>query len=526
MILDLVANSLNEHTVRARALRAWLLSAAWLGTILLLALLMGLFMVRGEASVASLLWLAYLAGVVAILYRPRYGLYLIIFLALVGDASLMPWYPFVKNFSSRESLLFVNDALVISPMESYLVLMLISWLGRGAIQRKIQFYVSDLFWPAMLFLGFAILGLIYGLGTGGNPNVGLWEIRPIFYLVLMMILTSNLLERREHVTNLVWAAMLALFVESLVGDWFFLVTLGASLGGVQAITEHGAAIHMNTMFLLAIALWIFDSTPARRLLLALASLVVMLTYIATQRRAAFLTLAIALPLMVIFIYRQNRRAFWVIVPAGGIIALAYIAVFWNNPGALGLPAQAVKSVIAEDQASAGDQASNIYREIENVNTGFTIHQHPLTGVGFGQKFYFIVPLPDISFFLWWEYMPHNSIIWIWLKMGVGGFVAMLYFVGMALLVGVRALLRMPRDEMSAIALVATLYVLMHFIYAYADISWDAQSMLYMGMMMGILASLERIVAQPVFPPPKRWPWQPDPVPPAGLLPIPDEVERG
>jgi O-antigen ligase len=123
-------------------------------------------------------------------------------------------------------------------------------------------------------------------------------------------------------------------------------------------------------------------------------------------------------------------------------------------------------------------------------------------------------------------MPHNSIIWVWLKMGVGGFVALLYFVGMALLVGVRALLRMPRDEMSAIALVATLYVMMHFIYAYADISWDAQSMLYMGMMMGILASLERIVAQPVFPPPKRWPWQPDPAPPAGLLPIPDEVERG
>ena len=67
--------------------------------------------------------------------------------------------------------------------------------------------------------------------------------------------------------------------------------------------------------------------------------------------------------------------------------------------------------------------------IENNNLEFTIHQKPLTGVGFGNKFFVIIPMADISFFTWWQYFPHNSVIWIWLKTGVGGFIAMFYFLG-------------------------------------------------------------------------------------------------
>ena len=56
-------------------------------------------------------------------------------------------------------------------------------------------------------------------------------------------------------------------------------------------------------------------------------------------------------------------------------------------------------------------------------------------------------------------------------------------------------------------LTATLYIVMHFLFAYVDISWDGQSMLYVGLMMGIIACLERVVAKPVATAPRRWPWQ-------------------
>jgi hypothetical protein len=68
---------------------------------------------------------------------------------------------------------------------------------------------------------------------------------------------------------------------------------------------------------------------------------------------------------------------------------------------------------------------------------------------------------------------------------------------------------MPGGDLSAFALMATLYIVMHFIYAYVDISWEAQSMIYVGAMMGLINGMERIVAQPVPCPARRWPWQPE-----------------
>jgi O-antigen ligase len=131
----------------------------------------------------------------------------------------------------------------------------------------------------------------------------------------------------------------------------------------------------------------------------------------------------------------------------------------------------------------------------------------------------IVPMPDISFFIWWEYFTHNSILWIWTKAGAFGFLSMLFLIGQTVMVGMRLQLRMPGGDMSAIALTALTYIIMHFVYAYVDISWDAQSMIYVGIMMGLINSLERIVDQPVQQPSPRWPWQPAPPPTPRLRPL-------
>jgi hypothetical protein len=76
---------------------------------------------------------------------------------------------------------------------------------------------------------------------------------------------------------------------------------------------------------------------------------------------------------------------------------------------------------------------------------------------------------------------------------------------------------MPKNQLRAFALTATLYLVMHFVYAYVDISWDGASMVYIGAMMGLINSLERVAAQPVTVPGKRFPWQPDPQPEQGII---------
>jgi hypothetical protein len=519
----LLLGFVEPFSVRARALRAnfyWLL---WMCAILGLAGLIGLVMLRMGPSPAVIAWLIFLVGIFFILLRPRYGLYLMMFFGLAGDGVLTPWFPFTKNFSSPESIFFLHNAVIVSPLEVYIAVVLLSWFGRGIAQRRLTLHRNPLTWPILIFTMFILFGLGYGVGKGGNLTIALWEARPLFYLVALFMLTSNLLEKREHVLRLIWAAMLGIFFEAICGFLVFILALQGSLAGVESLTDHSAAIHMNTLFVLALAAWIYKATPGMRIGLPLMAPIVAITYLANQRRAAIVALAVAILLMVIILFRDNRRLFWVIAPIGVIVAGCYLALFWNSGGALGLPARAIKSTLFESQATLRDQASNYYRFLENLNTGFTIHQNPFTGVGFGNKFYVVVSMADISFFEWWEYFPHNSIIWIWLKMGVGGFLAMLFLVGSAIMTGVSSVLRMPHNELRSIALTATLYLVMHFVFAYVDISWDIQSMLYIGTMMGVLCSIERVVDTPVPLPPKRWPWQPDPKPVLESIPLTKET---
>ncbi len=464
-------------------------------------------MLRGGPTPNLIAWLLFMIGAAAILYEPRYGVYLTLSLGLMGDSTLSPWFPFVNNLSSAQSILYLNDSMIISPLEVYFGLMLIAWIGRGVVRRKFSFFTGPIFWPAMVFAAFILFGFVYGVGTGGDFRIAIWEGRYIFYIPIMLVLVSNLITKREHVSNLVWSLVIALFIEGLSGVYHYVVKLNGDLSQVESITEHAAAIHMNTIFVLILALWLYKGSLIKRLALPIMMPAIVFTYIATQRRAAFLTLAIALAMMFVILLIENRQLFWFVVPPLAVIGILYIGVFWNASGALGLPVQAVKAVLVPSQASAKDLSSDLYRVLENINTSFTIHASPLTGVGFGQKFYMIVALPDISFFEFWEYITHNSILWIWMKAGVGGFFSMLFLIGSAIMVGGQVLLRMPGGDLSAIALTMVLYVVMHFLYGYVDMSWDPQSMLFVGTALGVLNCLDSIAAQPLAIQPIRWPWQ-------------------
>ena len=79
-----------------------------------------------------------------------------------------------------------------------------------------------------------------------------------------------------------------------------------------------------------------------------------------------------------------------------------------------------------------------------------------------------------------------------MKIGVFGFIALLFLISFGVMSGLHILQRMTDPRLRAVALTATLYLIMHFMYAYVDMSWDNQSMIYIGMVIGILDSLNRI----------------------------------
>ncbi len=515
MVDTMTVNSISVTQLERRNTRVWV--AAFVA-LLLCSILIGVSSM-GAPSPATIGWLIYAIGIAALFYEPRYGVYLLIFLSLLGDSLVAPWYPFNKNLSSAESLFFVNSAMKFSPLEIYLVLTVISWLIHGLMQRRLQFFGGRLLKPMLAYAALLIFGMVYGFGRHGDINTGLWEVRPIFYLITMWLLATNLLRKREHVITAFWFVLIALWLEGLLGIYKVTVTLGGDLHGVEAIGEHSMSIHEDAFLAMLFVGVLYKIPPKRWLILLAMAPPILFSYASNQRRASYISLALALMLMAVVMYKVNRRAFWRIVPVAAALGLIYTAAFWNSTSSIGGPARAIRSVIAPVK-NGRDDRSNEYRVIENVNTDYNIHHAPLTGLGFGQKFIIVAPLPDISFFAWWEYITHNSIMWIWMKLGFFGYFAMIFLVGITVMDGSRLVWRMPvRGELSAITLIAVLYVIMHFVYAYVDMSWDNQSMLFVGLMAGILNRMELIMSVPRPLPRKRWPWQPDPKPEPGLEPI-------
>jgi O-antigen ligase len=84
-------------------------------------------------------------------------------------------------------------------------------------------------------------------------------------------------------------------------------------------------------------------------------------------------------------------------------------------------------------------------------------------------------------------MPHNSVLWIWLKMGYLGFVAMLFLIARAVQHGARSVLRIASPDRAAVAFGALAYVVMYMIYAYVDIAWDIRSMVFLAVAFAICA---------------------------------------
>lgn len=450
-------------------------------------------------------WFIYFAGLVTCVVQPRYGLYLIIAFSLIGDWMMWPEYPFLKNFSSEESWFFLHNRLIFNPLETYLVAILVSWLAQDLARRRFAFRGGPLFGPLMVFIACVTVMLGYGLLRSGNANVALWEVRPIYHLALVFVLAANLIRTRRHVNVLLWTLLISIAVRGLIGVIYVYTVLGGSLADQERIGSHAMSIFFDSVFVMTIGAFLFREHLQKRLWLVLLLPPIVFSFFANQRRAGFIALGIALVMLGIVLFYTRRRLFWRVVPVALMLGLLYMGVFWNSSNPIGFGAKALRSVIG--LADARDAQSNAYRDIENANIIYTIRSAP-QGLGFGQKFYIIFPMADISFFEWWEYITHNAVLWIWMKAGVWGFVSMLTLIGTTLIVGAQSIRKMPDGVLRNTAVTFTLYLMMHFVYTYVDMAWETQSMVYVGTAMGVLSVLALIAAAPEPVRSPRWPWSP------------------
>jgi hypothetical protein len=421
--------------------------------------------------------------------RPAAGVYLVVFFAVLGDPA-MGWYPFNKDFSSPSSILYINNQIIFNPLELCLLALTIGWILQLAAARRWTFRRGRLFVPMMLFTGTVLFGLAHGLKTGGDTNAALWEVRSVLYLPLLYLLLTNLFTERKQYQRLYWLISVAVFGYGLVALQKYNSLSSAQREQLQSIVSHGATLPMNALLVLLLASLMFPGgSLARRALLPFMLVPLAYIYILSERRAAFIALIAALGLLGITLFWTNRAAFWKVVPVVLVVGTLYTAAFWSDEtSSAGFPAQAIKSVIAPGEVSDRNQSSDQYRILEKYDLVFTMKSSPVLGIGFGKPFLRPAPLPPIAPFLLEPYMPHNSILWMWLKTGVAGFALMVFLFGLTIHTGGREVLRRPRGDSGAITLTSTAFVVMYAVFAYVDIAWDPSNIVLLGVAMAQIGS--------------------------------------
>ncbi|HEU5377728.1 MAG TPA: O-antigen ligase family protein [Ktedonobacteraceae bacterium] len=260
--------------------------------------------------------------------------------------------------------------------------------------------------------------------------------------------------------------------------------------------DHADAVLLAGAILLSLGMLLLGSTRRQKLFILTSLPINVIAIMVTHRRAGFAALAIGLVFLAIILLRANKQLFFKVVPVTALILSIYVGAEWNcNSGSsLCQPARAISSQFNPDPR---DAASNGYRDTERFDVILNIQANPITGLGFGQKFVFYAPLPDLSFWEFWHYTPHNEILWVWMNMGVFGFLAFWWLIASALYRSgrlIQVLSAAGDNKARALLATAACLIVMQMSVSYVDLGLtDSRSMFMLWVMFGVIGHLPAIL---------------------------------
>ncbi len=431
----------------------------------------------------------------AIVWRPLVGLcfvYAFVHLFEGGGADQL-MLPGHFMYSSPQST-FGIQGIIITPLEVLLLLTFGTWLAQGIARRRIDFRGGQLFWPIMLFFSSMIFGLVRGRLSGGDLNVAFWESRALFYTIVCYFIATNTVRTRRHVRLLTAITLLGGGVFALAGVYRRVALIDTGRLGVipEFAWSHDTVVFLATVLLVVILQQIFGAPRWQRLVGLALFPVAGFTFLAMERRAGYIAFMGAFLALTLVFLIVHRRAFVFLALPICVGAAVYLPLFWNNTGMLGQPARAIRSLSAPD---ARDHSSNLAREMEKFNVRATIQANPILGVGFGNQYYFVVPLPDMSWWPFFRYEPHHNILWVWLKTGTLGFIFFWTMVGTALARAAHLAKTLRAPELRVFALLSLVGVVCVLVFSYVDLGLVSPRLtVFLGAALGTLSVLDRIQA--------------------------------
>lgn len=327
---------------------------------------------------------------------------------------------------------------------------------------------------AQLTYATIVFSFLWGKFRGGQTGFAVWQIDRVMYLPAVFLLCQAafrgpkdyLAVGKVMLAAAVLRASQAMYVRAVVPATDDPITGESSL---PYTTTHNDSMlfAMGATILVALVLQRCGKKAMRLTILLLPVLIGGM--IANDRRIVWVELILvfgALYLMTDMnpLKRKLNKLAIAMIP----VVAAYVAVGWNQKGGPFKPVQLIRSAV-----DSSADTSTAWRDLENFNLVFTLRNFPLFGIGYGNPFWEMWPMPPVDYSLE-KYVPHNSLLGI---LCYGGFVGWagitMMWVG-GIFFGIRAYHFCKEPLEKAAALAAFGSVLVYYFQCFGDMglgSW-------------------------------------------------------
>ncbi len=440
-----------------------------------------------------------LAVVFLSFYRVDVAFYLFLGMVLLFDQFIVvpfgdPVTDAVHYFDNLKQIPFLPafSAGVMNPLEIQLALMLFGMFLALAAKKTLPVQGVPMWGLALLFMLTLLGSLAFGLGTHGDFLPALWEIRALFYFLLLYFLVPQILQTRRQINTLLWICTIVIAVKDLQGAIRF-AELGFRFQGNPCLTNHEDPVFTVDLLMFLIALAILGARLRIKLVLTCLLPVFLLGFYAGNRRAAYAGFLVCIVVLVVMVQKEERRKFLRFLVPALMFVVCYSAIFWNSTGRLGSPVQMIKSGIFEDKADDGSHyTSNLYRKVERYDLAATVRTSPIVGTGFGKKYHQPIPLVPIPFPLR-DWIPHDEILWLVVKTGAIGFFVFCLFIN-GLLFETSSIGAATKDPfLRALCFFIAAAIINQVVVAYFDLQLTYyRNMVFLGTLCGLLPAIRSL----------------------------------
>ena len=444
-----------------------------------------------EFGFSTMLGIVIALGVMLLIIRwPFVG-----FFVIAGFALLIDQEPLVLN--GAPLLLYVFywpprlTGLIERPVGFLFLFIFFVLICHRLVSRQTLLQGGKLLLPFLFFLLCVAVGIAHGITSGGNFRIIVLEIRPFVYLFESYLLAYNLVSHKKHIRAFLWIVILAAGVKAVLGLYIYLVQFHASLADHNELMAHEESFFWVALILLVILFCLHHRYRPQLYTALLILPCALVSLVANQRRADYIALLIGLLVALALVFKVKPRARKGLIIAlllFVVLAAGYVAAFGNSSGSLAAPARALLSLYHPDPR---DAASNLYRLIENYDLQYTVRKSPLIGWGFGKPFLQPLVLPNILVLdPYYLYIPHNTIYWVWMRLGAIGYSALWSLIAAIIVHGCIIARRLKDPYLQLVAIYVVAITFMEVIVAYADYQlFFYRNVIYLGLLVGVLMKL-------------------------------------